>query len=117
MVVVHTYGPIVTRGSLEVSGRMAMLGRTRPREVASVELDEPVEIADELESRLEEACLAVIWEEEEMPDAKKEEVGAAAEVNGLRVPELKDSIEVEEGAAFGTVVGIAAGQKLQTCLF
>jgi len=117
MVVVHRYGPIVTRGWLEVSGRMAMLGRTRPREVASVELEEPVEIVDELESGPEEACLAVIWEEEENLDAEKEEVGAAAEVNGLRVAELKDPVEVEEDTVFGTVVDIAAGQKLQTCLF
>jgi hypothetical protein len=114
IVVEQVKGPMETMGSFELSGRVAILGRSCPREVAAA-AEVLEEGAAEADWALDEACRAATLEvprcEEEGDEDK---VGAAAGIREERVAEEKERVAVDAGIAFGIEIGMATGQKLHT---
>lgn len=114
MVVEQMKGPIEITGSFELSGRIATVGRSCPKEIApfaeAVGLEE---VAVEVEWVSDEACRATCLE---LPgEDEVDEVGAAADTRGERVLEEKDRVAVDAGIALEIELGMATGHKLHTC--
>ena len=62
-------------------------------------------------------AVTLVDDEEDLEDENDENAkGAAPYITAEEEVELKDKVAVAAGAALGIEVGMATGQKLQTCL-
>ena len=105
---VQKKGPIATRGSLELSGRIAIVGRVCPSELADILDNTGVEdILNELDLASEVACLAF------KPVAEVEFIVTVVAAAPSRVPtELEEKFVV----VLSNEVGMATGQNDHTLL-